>query len=382
MIKRMSLSFIRTSVETEDARTLLNELNDVLTGILGHSGTAHVCLDDFSREKAFFLVGYEEGVPVCCAGVRMLDEETGEVKRVYARKNRTGIGAALMAEVERQAGKEGYERLVLECREGNSHAIRFYQRTGYMLCRKYPPYENEADAVCLEKSLKPGGGQEPLLYRAARRGTFGTFRAFGQGCIADALFVYLDGRPETESVTAVEEAYTNRPLVCLTDDWERFITERYPGAAVYRRHMMKPAKEFMFPEQPPLPEGYRTAAMDEAAFRLHPFGHGMNYASYDDFRAEGSGTTTYNGDQIVACASSFLSLDGEVELDVFTAEEHRGKGLAAACVAGMLRDCMERGITVHWDAQNETSLHLAEKFGFEQEAEYDVYWLPEQKEKV
>lgn len=141
----------------------------------------------------------------------------------------------------------------------------------------------------------------------------------------------------------MEELYTNRPLVCLTEDWERFIKERYPDAAVYRRHLMKPAKTFIFPEHPPLPEGYRIAALDEEAFRLHPFSHGTNYDSYDAFRAEGSGTAASCGNRIVACASSFLSLDGEVELDVFTAEEHRGKGLAAACVAGMLRDCMERG---------------------------------------
>ena len=50
--------------------------------------------------------------------------------------------------------------------------------------------------------------------------------------------------------------------------------------------------------------------------------------------------------------------------------------LAAACVARMLRDCMERRITVHWDAQNDVSRHLAEKFGFEAETEYSVYWLP------
>ena len=34
----MSLLFIRTSVNSKDARTLLNELNIVLTGILGHNG--------------------------------------------------------------------------------------------------------------------------------------------------------------------------------------------------------------------------------------------------------------------------------------------------------------------------------------------------------
>jgi len=163
----MSLLFIRTSVNSEDARTLLNELNTVLTGILGHNGMAHVCFDDFSREKGFFLVGYEVGIPVCCAGIRKMDESTGEVKRVYARKNRTGNGSALMAEVERQAAEEGYDRLVLECREGNSQAIRFYQRNGYMICPKYPPYDSEGDAICLEKKLKPDDfRQHPPLYRA------------------------------------------------------------------------------------------------------------------------------------------------------------------------------------------------------------------------
>ncbi len=62
-------------------------------------------------------------------------------------------------------------------------------------------------------------------------------------------------------------------------------------------------------------------------------------------------------------------------LDVSTKETHRGKKLASACIARMKRDCMERGITVHWDAQNEVSRHLAEKFGFEAETKYSVYWV-------
>ena len=115
--------------------------------------------------------------------------------------------------------------------------------------------------------------------------------------------------------------------------------------------------------------------MDEAAFEQHPFSHGENYPSFTAFQAEGSGAVVYDGNEIVAAASSFLSLEGEIELDVSTKEAHRGKGLAKACIARMLRDCMERGITVHWDAQNEVSRHLAEKFGFEAETKYSVYWV-------
>jgi GNAT superfamily N-acetyltransferase len=218
----------------------------------------------------------------------------------------------------------------------------------------------------------------PRSHQAALQGVCGKQEQFSRGSITDALFVYLDGEPEPESVARVDTRFRNWPLVCLTDAWEEHIRAQYPDAAVYRRTMMKPACRFTIPENIEIPEGYRLAGMDEAAFETHPFSHGRNYASWADFRAEGSGAVVHYGEKIVASASSFLSLDREVEMDVSTEKAHRGKKLAAACVARMLRDCAERGITVHWDAQNDVSRHLAEKFGFEVETEYPVYWLPDE----
>ncbi len=216
----------------------------------------------------------------------------------------------------------------------------------------------------------------PLLYQAALRGVFGKREAYSRGSITDALFVYLDGEAEPESAARVDAHFRVRPLVCLTEEWEEQIRERYPDAAIYRRTVMKPTCRFAIPEHIVIPEGYRLIGMDEAAFEQHPFSHGMNYSCWDAFRAEGSGAVIYYGEEIVAAASSFLSLNGEVEMDISTKETHRGKNLATACAARMLRDCMERGITVHWDAQNDASRHLAEKFGFEVETAYSVYWLP------
>lgn len=216
----------------------------------------------------------------------------------------------------------------------------------------------------------------PFLYRAALQGTFGKREAYSRSSITDALFVYLDGEPETESAARLDACYRSRPLVCLTEAWEERIRELYPDAAIYRRTMMQPAGRFIIPENMEIPEGYRLAGMDEAAFEEHPFSHGENYSCFAAFRAEGSGAVIYRGGEIVAAASSFLSLNGEVEMDISTKETHRRKNLATACAARMLRDCMERGITVHWDAQNDVSRHLAEKFGFEIETAYSVYWLP------
>ncbi len=220
--------------------------------------------------------------------------------------------------------------------------------------------------------------EKPLLLRAAEQGTYGKRMRFGRGSIADALFLYLDGEPEPESVAALEAGFMARPWVCLTGAWESCIREHYPHAQVFTRTLMKPLSRFRFPAEKPLPEGCRLSMMDEAAFNTHPFGHGANYPSFEAFRAEGSGAVIWRCGQVVASASSFLSLEGEVELDVSTAEDCRGQGLATACAAAMLRDCMARGMLVHWDAQNDASRHLAEKFGFEAEREYKVCWVGEE----
>ena len=216
-----------------------------------------------------------------------------------------------------------------------------------------------------------------FLYRAARQGVFGKCEQFSRSSITYALFIYLDGEPEPESIDRVDLYFRNRPLVCLTKGWEEQIKAQYPDAAIYRRTAMKPACRFIIPENPELPEEYRLADMDEAAFEQHPFSHGKNYSGWAAFQAEGSGAVVYRGREIVAAASSFLNVNKEVEMDVSTREDHRGKKLAIACVARMLQDCMKRGITVHWDAQNDVSRHLAEKFGFEAEQEYSVSWLPQ-----
>ena len=216
----------------------------------------------------------------------------------------------------------------------------------------------------------------PLLYRAALLGTYGRRTEFSRGSITEALFVYLDGEPEEESIARVDSYFRNRPLVCLTKAWEEQIRVRYPDTVIYRRTAMKPACRFTIPTNIVIPKGYRLAGMDEAAFEEHPFSHGKNYLSWTAFQAEGSGAVVFYDGGIVAAASSFLSLNGEIELDIFTKEAHRGKKLATACIALMLKDCMERGIVVHWDAQNDVSRHLAEKFGFEIETGYSVCRLP------
>lgn len=145
--------FKEVAVRSQDAACILRELDEVLVQLIGHNGQRHVCWDDFEQPRSTFIVGYEEGEAVGCIGIRCLNEQTAELKRVYARKHHPGLACGLMDFAEDWARRQGYVRTVLECRDNNPHAIAFYKRNGYTVCRNYPPYEEEADAVCLEKSL-------------------------------------------------------------------------------------------------------------------------------------------------------------------------------------------------------------------------------------
>ena len=125
----------------------------------------------------------------------------------------------------------------------------------------------------------------------------------------------------------------------------------------------------------PLPEGYILTPFTPAIFEAHPFGQGGNYAGFEDFSERGAGATVlYNG-QVVAAASSFLTFEDQVELDLFTDPGHRKRGLADYCTAEMMRRCSRKGLTIHWDAQNRMSAELAKGHGFRPLTEYAVYCL-------
>ncbi len=220
----------------------------------------------------------------------------------------------------------------------------------------------------------------PLLYRAAYSGVWGQRSHMKGGAITDALFVYLEGVPEPESIQALCHSFTNRPLVCMSEAWETYIHTHYPTAACVQRYLMAHRKEFELGTDCGLPAGFEVRSFDESIFSQHPFSHGANYSSFDDFQRNGSGAAVLYGNQIVSSASSFLSDRGEVELDVSTDAAFRRMGLATACVRQMLYDCQTRGITVHWDAQNKESRHLAEKFGFQIQKTYPVYIITDSTE--
>ena len=217
--------------------------------------------------------------------------------------------------------------------------------------------------------------EETLLLRACKAGAYGSSLHYDGGDIYRAHFTYLCGVPSAALFEARPDLFFDRLLVCKSLDWERFLLEQPTLDSVLLRRLMTPLCQPSPKALPPLPGEYRLSPFDAEAFDAHPYGQGSTYGSYEAFRRRGSGAVVRQGGRIVASASSHLTFQGEVELDVTTDAEHRGRGLADHCVAAMLNDCAARGLTVHWDAKNTPSMNMALSHGFSLRQEYAVYVL-------
>jgi GNAT superfamily N-acetyltransferase len=81
-----------------------------------------------------FLVGSIDGDPVCCGGVKRLDDRICEIKKMYVAPDARGTGLArlLLHALEDKARELGYEiaRLDTGPRQGNAQGL--YESEGYV----------------------------------------------------------------------------------------------------------------------------------------------------------------------------------------------------------------------------------------------------------
>ena len=97
------------------------------------------------------------------------------------------------------------------------------------------------------------------------------------------------------------------------------------------------------------------------------------FDDYAMYQKRGLGVMIFSGDEPVAGASSYSAFEGGIEIEIDTKAEWRRRGLATACGAKLILECLERGWYPSWDAQNPLSLALAEKLGYHFDREYTAY---------
>jgi len=89
---------------------------------------------DFAPPHGTFLVGFDDdGAPVCAGGVKRLDDDAAEIKRMYVVPAARGRGLArvLLAALEDAALDLGYTTVRLDTGALQPHAQALYESAGY-----------------------------------------------------------------------------------------------------------------------------------------------------------------------------------------------------------------------------------------------------------
>lgn len=102
-----------------------------------------------------FFVAYRDGEPVGCGGLRGIDDEHGEIKRMFVAPGHrgSGVSTAVLRRLEQDARDRGWSRVVLETGTEQHAAVRFYEREGYRSVPRFGHYVDSEWSLCYEKRL-------------------------------------------------------------------------------------------------------------------------------------------------------------------------------------------------------------------------------------
>lgn len=195
-------------------------------------------------------------------------------------------------------------------------------------------------------------------------------------------FGFLAGEPDEELLRRVPGPL----LVPRTGDWFPLIERVYGVRAVRetRYAILKEPDVFdrakLARYVASLPTGYVMRQIDRD---LVPVLLGAEWSrdfcaafdSPEDCCRRGLGYVALWNGTPVAGAGSYCVYRGGIEIEIDTREDHRRRGLAAACGARLILECLDRGRYPSWDAHDLRSVALAEKLGYHRGDPYPVYWI-------
>jgi ribosomal protein S18 acetylase RimI-like enzyme len=116
--------------------------------------TSTVSMDEMAPPDGAFVIVYEDGEPVAGGGLRRLDEDVAEIKRMFvepAARGR-GHGRRVLSELEAVAVELGYRRLRLDTAQSMTTAIALYRGAGY---RDIPDYNANSYASFWGEKVLP-----------------------------------------------------------------------------------------------------------------------------------------------------------------------------------------------------------------------------------
>lgn len=114
-------------------RAMRDEIAELYPIGLDAPGMPSATPADLGPPGGIFLVGWRDGVAICCGGVKRLPDGACEIKRMFVAPSarRQGVARALLAALEDAARALGYAIARLDTGPRQPHAQALYESEGY-----------------------------------------------------------------------------------------------------------------------------------------------------------------------------------------------------------------------------------------------------------
>ncbi len=190
-------------------------------------------------------------------------------------------------------------------------------------------------------------------------------------------FTFFAGEPDPELISYKPAGCTQNFMIMVPQNslWERAITQVYGSKSkVVSRYALKKEphvfnKKSLENAVASLSKQYHLSMIDEHIYSLCKRERWSadlvsQFSTYPQYEKLGLGVVVLEDSRIVSGASSYSRYREGIEIEIDTREDHRRKGLAYICGAKLILECLKRNLYPSWDAQNKSSLALAQKLGY------------------
>ena len=145
-------------VKTDSSNKDFIELVKLLDADLAiRDGDDHAFYHQFNKIDMLkhVIVGYENNIAVACGAIKLYDEHSMEVKRMYVLPNHRnkGYASTILKSLEQWTTEVGFEKCILETGINQPEAIHLYKKNNYKIISNYGQYAGVETSICFEKIL-------------------------------------------------------------------------------------------------------------------------------------------------------------------------------------------------------------------------------------
>ena len=152
----MTTTIEKERPDSEDAITLINELEAVLAPNYPAESRHGFSVEKLIRENVAFFVIRQDGISAGCGGVKIFEGEYGEVKRMYIRPQFRGHGLAkkMLEHLTEYTRNQGVGLLRLETGIHQTEAIALYEKMGFQNIGPFGEYKADPLSRFYEKKIR------------------------------------------------------------------------------------------------------------------------------------------------------------------------------------------------------------------------------------